>query len=289
MARATERLDEVLHQLYLKTLPEGERQIEEIRDRYAELIAEAARMAAITQEWEKYNQIVNLALDLQDKEIAALNETVQIHKDKAEQIKQIWDDTYKGLGDTLAEWIVEFNFDLNSITDLFRFMSKRILATWIETWIKMQVVQMQATGGLFGSLIKAIPFVGSLLSGGSATAPVEVLTINDLNLVPTYHSGGVVGETPVPTRMVPAYLFNNAPRLHSGLLPNEFPAILERGEVVIPKNTPIGGQQNIFVIYAIDSQSFEEVVRRNPGAIVNVVMDNIKNNNELAYEIRGAL
>ena len=236
ISRATKRLDEIFHQLYLKTLPEGERQIEEIRDRYTELIAEAAKMAAITQEWEKYNQIVNLALNLQDKEITALNETVQIHKDKAEQIKQIWDDTYKGLGDTLAEWIVEFNFDLNSITDLFRFMSKRILSTWIETWIKMQVVQMQATGGgLFGSLIKAIPFIGGLFSGGAAAGPVEVLTIKDLNLVPAYHKGGVVGETPAPMRLVPSYIFNNAPRLHSGLLPNEFPAILERGEVVIPR------------------------------------------------------
>lgn len=50
-----------------------------------------------------------------------------------------------------------------------------------------------------------------------------------------FHEGGVVGMTPVPQRMVPAAAFFGAPRLHRGLGANEFPAILERGETVIPK------------------------------------------------------
>lgn len=58
-----------------------------------------------------------------------------------------------------------------------------------------------------------------------------------------FHKGGVVGKTPVPMRQVPAAAFLGAPRLHSGgiagLRSNEVPAILERGEIVVPKN--IGG------------------------------------------------
>lgn len=50
-----------------------------------------------------------------------------------------------------------------------------------------------------------------------------------------FHSGGVVGRDGVP-RMVPAGTFRNAPRLHRGLAPDEFPAILQRGETVIPRN-----------------------------------------------------
>lgn len=232
-------INELLREQALENLPEVEREIARVNEKWAEFayrIEEAYRYGKISE--QEAIRLIETINQWRDREIAALNETVQIHKDKAEQIKQIWDDTYKGLGDTLAEWIVEFNFDLNSITDLFRFMSKRILSTWIETWIKMQVVQMQATGGgLFGSLIKAIPFIGGLFSGGAAatSGPVEILTVNDLNLVSAYHQGGVVGETPAPMRLVPSYIFNNAPRLHSGLLPNEFPAILERGEVVIPR------------------------------------------------------
>jgi len=55
------------------------------------------------------------------------------------------------------------------------------------------------------------------------------------------HRGGVVGQTLMPTRMVPTSLFDNASRLHEGLQPDEFPAILQRGETVTPK----GGGPNI--------------------------------------------
>jgi len=36
-------------------------------------------------------------------------------------------------------------------------------------------------------------------------------------------------------KRVPKMFFSNAPRLHAGLGPDEFPAILERGEKVTPK------------------------------------------------------
>ncbi len=51
-------------------------------------------------------------------------------------------------------------------------------------------------------------------------------------------SGGVVGQTKFPTKLVPAHAFAKAPRMQfggiAGLGPNEFPAILHRGEQVIP-------------------------------------------------------
>jgi len=50
------------------------------------------------------------------------------------------------------------------------------------------------------------------------------------------HQGGKVGEGFIPTRMMPASLLENAIRLHTGLRSNEFPAILEKGETVYPKN-----------------------------------------------------
>jgi hypothetical protein len=51
-----------------------------------------------------------------------------------------------------------------------------------------------------------------------------------------FHGGGVVGSAAVPVRMVNAGLFAGAPRLHDGLRPDEFPAILQRGETVLPKS-----------------------------------------------------
>jgi hypothetical protein len=50
------------------------------------------------------------------------------------------------------------------------------------------------------------------------------------------HAGGIVGQTNFPTRMVDPGVFARAPRLHSGLASDEFPAILQQGERVISRS-----------------------------------------------------
>lgn len=59
-----------------------------------------------------------------------------------------------------------------------------------------------------------------------------------------FHGGGVVGRTAAPQRALPAAAWANAPRMHdggiAGLGANEVPAILERGEIVVPKNVGTG-------------------------------------------------
>lgn len=50
------------------------------------------------------------------------------------------------------------------------------------------------------------------------------------------HSGGEVGRTSAPRRSVPSHVFRGAPRLHSGLAPDEFPAILQAGERVLSRD-----------------------------------------------------
>jgi len=52
----------------------------------------------------------------------------------------------------------------------------------------------------------------------------------------TKHTGGIIGQSSSPGRKFPASLLAVAPRLHDGLAPDEFPAILQKGEKVIPKN-----------------------------------------------------
>ena len=51
---------------------------------------------------------------------------------------------------------------------------------------------------------------------------------------PVMHSGSKTGGVRAMRNVSPA-TFAGAPRLHDGLLPGEFPAILQKGEVVIPK------------------------------------------------------
>jgi len=64
----------------------------------------------------------------------------------------------------------------------------------------------------------------------------------------TPHAGGVIGMGGIPSRTVSPGLFAGAPRLHSGLFANEFPAILEKGETVIPKGGGASGGCNVKVI-----------------------------------------
>lgn len=47
-----------------------------------------------------------------------------------------------------------------------------------------------------------------------------------------FHTGGVVGVDAAPMRTVSQSTFKGAPKYHSGLLPDEFPAILKKGETV---------------------------------------------------------
>lgn len=54
-----------------------------------------------------------------------------------------------------------------------------------------------------------------------------------------FHDGGIVGQ-PAPQRVVSPDTFAGAPRLHNGLRGDEFPAILQKGETVIPKNASSG-------------------------------------------------
>jgi hypothetical protein len=49
-----------------------------------------------------------------------------------------------------------------------------------------------------------------------------------------FHGGGTVGYSPATLRSVNPMLFAGAPRLHSGLNYDEYPAILKKGESVYP-------------------------------------------------------
>jgi len=88
-----------------------------------------------------------------------------------------------------------------------------------------------ALGGIFGG-------AGGSTSGGMAPSPEGgMMAVN-------YHSGGMAGEGSM-SRLLSASAFAGAPRLHSGLGPNEFAAVLERGERVTPKGG--SGAVNIYV------------------------------------------
>lgn len=85
----------------------------------------------------------------------------------------------------------------------------------------------EAAAGLADAAARAAAEIAQLNGGGGAlTAGTTPAT--------QFHDGGVVGAGGRP-RNVPSALFVGAPRFHAGLASDEFPAILQRGETVIPR------------------------------------------------------
>ena len=141
----------------------------------------------------------------------------------------------------------------------------------IRDLLRMAAYQ-NITGPLFGGISGAI---GNLFGGGTTGPHIGAGGTTAFGM----HGGGIAGQDSSFTRTLPGGLFSHAPRLHSGLMPDEFPAILQKGEAVIPKDAVGGGagDTNVF-IYAVDAKSFEDMCRRNPGAINSQVLQSLRDN-----------
>jgi hypothetical protein len=90
------------------------------------------------------------------------------------------------------------------------------------------------------------------------------------------HAGGPAGTG--PTRNVPMSVFADAPRLHRGgyIGAGEIPAILQRGETVIPRGGRMGSETNV-VINNYSNEGVEKKERENStgGMDIEVMIGNI--------------
>ena len=102
------------------------------------------------------------------------------------------------------------------------------------------MVQQSITGPLAASMSA---YISSLF----ATAAVATVLV---------HGGGIIGSSGGPMRDVPAPYFAGAPRLHGGLLPGEYPAILKGGEgVFTPDQMRAMGSGEVSVNVNVINQS----------------------------------
>ncbi|HRE06727.1 MAG TPA: phage tail tape measure C-terminal domain-containing protein, partial [Opitutaceae bacterium] len=145
-----------------------------------------------------------------------------------ERIKNIGEGTALSLKDNFGRFTDMMVEAPDQIGKAFRQMTAGILQDIAKLTLRQSVVSplvgalSTAIMGIFGGTMDG-GAGGHFSNGGSALAAIK-------------HNGGVVGVTPSPMRPVPTAMFHNAPRLHQGLAPDEFPAILQRGEAVIPKS-----------------------------------------------------
>lgn len=157
-------------------------------------------------------------------------------EDAASAVEKAFTEGMKATEDAIVDFVTSGGKSLKSLGD----MANSIVAD-----ITRMAVQKSITGPLFNML-------GSSMGGGGFL---------DSIFSSIFHEGGEVGGS-APQRRMPAYVFANAPRYHTGgvagLKPGEIPAILERGEIVLPKDgTRMGSPVNVVMnITTPDASSF---------------------------------
>lgn len=197
-----------------------------------QLLAEAQK-AGLTVTPELAASIGSLAENYA--KASAASEMLQVSQERVRQSAQEW----KTLGkDVTSGFISDLRRGVSASDALANALNK-VLDKLIDIGLNSLFGLGGGGGGLFGG--------GGGLLGGM--------------LIPgILHSGGVAGSDGYGHgRAVSPSTFAGAKRYHTGgvagLQPGEVPAILQRGEVVLPRGTKMGGKQNVHVTVGVSSDS----------------------------------
>lgn len=141
----------------------------------------------------------------------------------------------------------------------------------VSVWVENQPTPALASGGRGGFLSQFLKMItGGLLGGGGFSPDVGGVSLNtqamlDVAFLPIFHDGLYPGAPAPPMQMVPSALLDGAPRLHLGLAPDEFPAILQEGEEVIPRGGRRRGGGGVTINF--NGPTDADSVRRSMGQI----------------------
>lgn len=220
------------------------------RDRQAALENTRLRQEVILRDAEKgLNALRSEAADSSWSTAIARTTSEMAQAGKAfTEMRSRSDDFVKSTGSGLKSLFrALFRGEIDSATEVWNYFCNFLSDAFSNALSKMASKGIEQ---LFENLI------GLGTGGGSSTGILSGL----------FHSGGVAGSAE-QHRMVSPFAFLGAPRLHSGLLstsgtaglaPDEFPAILQKGEMVIPRGKWAyagGGAQSLQVEVKIDNQS----------------------------------
>lgn len=160
----------------------------------------------------------------------ALDELASKWLDTAKNIKDMWEGTTQSLADTFESVFVDnMNGELKSLKDYFEAFTKSVLQMLFKI-AAQEIALMTITG-----LKSGVGMLGGLFSGAGAVSGT-VAAESGAMVTGVGHKGGVVGPSFGSPRTVSPNVFKGAPKFHKGLAPDEFPAILQKGEAVVPKS-----------------------------------------------------
>jgi len=153
------------------------------------------------------------------------DEAIAKFKESTDEMSEFSKQAARNMQDAMAEFFINPTKDgIEGMADSFGKTVQKMIA---------QAASAQLMNLLFGDIGKT----GKLGTDSLVGAGLSALTTAF-----GFHEGGIVGSGDHSfTRTVPASLFNNAPRYHSGaIVGDEVPAILKKGERVLTKEQQQG-------------------------------------------------
>lgn len=212
-----------------KAAAAAKKQQDSIDDVAESLRFQMDQLGRTAREQEIYNALNQAGVDINSaagREIASAAGALYDQQKAIEALEEQMESARDLAGDflgTFAHGLLEGKDAADALGDALDNLASRLLDMGLD----------QLLAGIFGA------FGGGGLTGllGFPQASVNAATL--------FHSGGTVGSTMGPKRIVhPAY-FDDAPRLHSGLASDEMFAILQKGERVIPRGGDAGSGNSI--------------------------------------------
>jgi hypothetical protein len=212
------------------------------------------------------------------KELERSSDTmIKINKFTAEQMQTNFSDLF-------------FNVMQGKMTSFADFMEAtwasihRAVANYVSQMVTdylFGVERMKGAGREGGAINALIKFAGTAVSAyaGGGGGDWAAMAGSDYAAGPAFgHSGGIMG-------MSGQFI----PRLHGGLKPDEFPAILQAGETVLPKGESQQPSNINVIISAVDAVSLTELMSRNPQAIVGPFLNALKSGGYMVDTLRSVV
>lgn len=163
------------------------------------------------------------------------------------QLEKAGEETTQSLASNFSDFfggmVTEGGSAISRLRTMFGSLAKDIATIFARRTIAEPIAGAlsMALSGMFG------------FGGGGGAAPAYTPVDTNWSF-PIHHAGGSVGGFSM-SRMLPPSIFASAPRFHNGLAPDEFPAVLQRGERVVPKsqaNNWGGGGGDINITVTVD-------------------------------------
>jgi len=210
----------------------------------------------------------------------ALDELVKYDIERMQEINDFSTKVFSSMEDVWVEFcttgkVTFSDFAKSVVADIARIEFEKSITDKFKPGLNNLL--SAGLGLFFGSSFDSAPDPSSIHVGAGGTTAFHM------------HTGGIAGaDTPQNASFMPTAMMASAPRFHTGLLPNEFPAILKKGEgVFTQKQMAALGQQNTAPVVQVNvinnTGTDTDVKQQSPKWdgekwVIGVVLDAMKRN-----------